>query len=53
MGNVKLVPASYYRRDATGYTPQQQSKIEDYARFCIECDRKEMKPLIFVDYLKI
>jgi len=53
MGNVKLIPASYYRRDASGYTPQQQEVIQKYAEFCIECDRKEMKPLIFKDYLKL
>lgn len=53
MGDVKLASASYYRRDATGYTPQQQDVIQDYARFCIECDRENLKPLIFKDYLNL
>ena len=29
------------------------SQFESYAAFCIECDRKGMKPLKYIDYLKI
>lgn len=53
MGDVKIIPASYYRRDATGYTPQQQDVIQDYAEFCILRYRKNLKPLIFKDYLNL
>ena len=28
-------------------------QFETYARFCIECDRKGMKPLKYKDYLEI
>ena len=28
------------------------SKVQDYARFCIECDRMEMSPLDFEGYLQ-
>ena len=26
---------------------------ESYATFCIECDRKYIKPLVLIDYLKL
>ena len=29
------------------------SKLEEYATFFIECDRKGMKPLRYIDYVKI
>ncbi len=28
-------------------------QFEEYARFCIECDRKGLKPIKYNDYLKI
>ena len=28
-------------------------QFETYARFCIECDRKGLKPIKYNDYLKI
>ena len=28
-------------------------QLETYARFCIECDRKGLKPIKYNDYLKI
>lgn len=29
------------------------SQVEKYAEFCIVCDRKQMSPLRFEDYLKL
>ena len=28
-------------------------QFEEYARFCIECDRQGLKPIKYEDYLKI
>lgn len=30
-----------------------KSLSQSYAEFCIECDRKGVNPLVFIDYLKL
>jgi len=30
-----------------------KAQVQDYAAFCIKCDRSEMKPLDFEGYLKL
>jgi len=41
-----------YKKQLT-LTDVGNCQFEAYATFCIECDRKGMKPLKYKDYLKI
>ena len=42
-----------YRLRRSNAPDFSDSQFEKYAEFCMECDRKEMKPLKYQDYLKI
>lgn len=46
----KLMHIIEYRKELVESTEKQ---FEEYARFCIECDRKGLKPIKYNDYLKI
>ena len=54
-GNAYEDFESFYRSEIKQLTLTDvgNCQFEAYATFCIECDRKGMKPLKYIDYLKI
>lgn len=46
-------PYNDVRRKATELLEKEREIAQDYARFAIECDRKEMPILEFQDWIKL